>query len=64
MLLIQINADHSISLRRTPEVTQACLEAYGVQQESYVVSLRELLGVISAHEWRKKGVPILVRGGG
>jgi len=61
MILIQINADHTISLRRAPEVSQACLEAYGAQTESYVISLRELLGVISAHEWRKKGVPVLAR---
>jgi methylase of polypeptide subunit release factors len=61
MLLIKVNADHTISLRRAPDVAQACLEAYGRQAESYVISLRELLGVISAHEWRKKGVPILVR---
>lgn len=62
MLLIQINANHSISLRRAPDVSQACLEAYGEQADSYVISLRELLGVISAHEWRKNGVPILARG--
>jgi methylase of polypeptide subunit release factors len=61
MLLIQVNADHSISLRRAPDVSQACLEAYGKQDTSYVISLRELLGVISAHEWRKKGVVILAR---
>lgn len=61
MLLIQVNADHSISLRRAPDVSQACLEAYGEQNDSYVISLRELLGVISAHEWRKKGVVILAR---
>lgn len=61
MLLIQVNADHSISLRRAPDVSQACLEAYGEQSDSYVISLRELLGVISAHEWRKKGVVILAR---
>ena len=61
MVLIPINADHSISLRRAPDVTQACLEAYGKQAEPYVISLRELLGVISAHEWRKKGVPVLAR---
>jgi len=60
MLLIPLNADHSISLRRAPDVSQACLEAYGLANEPYVVSLRELLGVISAHEWRKRGVPILV----
>ena len=62
MLLIQVNTDHSISLRRAPDVQQACLDVYGEQADSYVVSLRELLGVISAHEWRKNGVPILARG--
>ena len=61
MLLIQVNADHSISLRRAPNVMQACAEAYGKQNEPYVISLRELLGVISAHEWRKNGVVVLTR---
>jgi methylase of polypeptide subunit release factors len=61
MLLIPVNADHSITLRRAPDVAQACFEAYGEQAEPYVISLRELLGVISAHEWRKKGVPVLAR---
>ncbi|WP_206075431.1 methyltransferase [Polynucleobacter campilacus] len=61
MVLIRINADHSISLRRAPDVAKACFEAYGEQAEPYVISLRELLGVISAHEWRKKGVSVLVR---
>ena len=61
MVLIQVNTDHSISLRRAPDVTQACLEAYGPQEDAYVISLRELLGVISAHEWRKTGVQVLTR---
>lgn len=61
MVLIEVNADHNISLRRAPDVVQACIEAYGEQSESYVISLRELLGVISAHEWRKNGVPVLAR---
>ena len=61
MLLIEVNTDHSISLRRAPDVAQACMETYGEQSKTYVISLRELLGVISAHEWRKKGVPILAR---
>lgn len=59
MLLIECNADHSIPLRRAPDVAIACLEAYGSTSESYVISMRELLGVISAHEWRKNGVPVL-----
>ena len=44
MLLIPFNADHTIPLRRAPDVQQACLEAYGPGTEPYVTSLRELLG--------------------
>ena len=61
MILIPINADHSIPLRRAPDVAQACSEVYGSRNDSYVISLRELLGVISAHEWRKNGVQVLIR---
>jgi len=61
MILIEVNADHSIYLRRAPNVAQACLEAYGEQVAPYIISLRELLGVISAHEWRKTGVQVLTR---
>ena len=59
MVLIEVDAHHHLSLRRSPDVSQACFEAYGQSAQSYIISLRELLGVISAHEWRKKGVPIL-----
>lgn len=55
-LLIPFDADHTIALRRAPDVRQACLEAYGPAEEPYLVSLRELLGVIGAHEWRRNGV--------
>lgn len=58
MLLLPLDADYAIPLRRAPDVRQACLEAYGAGRESSVVSLRELLGLIGAHEWRKKGVEI------
>lgn len=58
MLLIPFDAGHVIPLRRAPDVLQACTEAYGADNEGYVASLRELLGLIGAHEWRRKGVPI------
>ncbi|WP_407279714.1 class I SAM-dependent methyltransferase [Aromatoleum evansii] len=58
MLLLPFEAGHGLPLRRAPDVRQACLEAYGAADEAYVASLRELLGLIGAHEWRKKGVPI------
>lgn len=62
MLLISLDAQHVIPLRRAPDVREACLEAYGEAKENSLVSLRELLGVIGAHEWRKKGVDIPVLG--
>lgn len=61
MLLIPFDADYSIPLRRAPDAKKACTEAWGPSQEgsgSSVASLRELMGFISAHEWRRKGVPI------
>jgi methylase of polypeptide subunit release factors len=58
MLLIPFDADYTIPLRRAPEVQLACNEAYGRPDEPFVASLRELLGVIGAHEWRKNGVDI------
>lgn len=58
MLLLPFDADHQVPLRRAPDTRQACLEAYGPGTEPYVASLRELLGLIGAHEWRKKGVEI------
>ena len=58
MLLIPFLPGHVIPLRRAPQVQQACAEAYGAADASYVASLRELQGLIGAHEWRKKGVEI------
>ncbi len=58
MLLVPLEADYSIPLRRAPNVKEACAEAYGAGEAPSVVSLRELLGVIGAHEWRKNGVEV------
>jgi methylase of polypeptide subunit release factors len=63
MLLIPFEAGHRIPLRRAPDVHAACEEAYGPANEAYIASLRELQGLIGAHEWRRKGVPIAALGG-
>jgi len=63
MLLIPLDADYTIALRRAPDLHEACVEAYGAGGEPSVASLRELLGLIGAHEWRKKGVEIPALGG-
>lgn len=56
MLLVEVDADFHIPLRRAPDIKQACHEAYGETGTTFVTSLRELLGIIGAHEWRKNGV--------
>lgn len=63
MLLIPFELDHRIPLSRAPDVRPACEAAYGEAKRSYLVSLRELLGVIGAYEWRRKGVMIPALGG-
>ncbi len=57
-LLIPVGPDHKIHLKRAPLIEEAAAQAYGRDVPAYLVSLRELQGVISAFEWRKKGVTI------
>ena len=63
MVIVPLNGDYSIPLRRAPDLKLACTEAWGpATGEACMVSLRELLGVVGAHEWRKKGVEIAALG--
>ncbi|MDZ7856032.1 class I SAM-dependent methyltransferase [Sphaerotilus sp.] len=63
-LTMVLEADYALDLRRAPDLRLACEEAYGAPDgQTSVVSLRELLGLVGAHEWRKKGVPIPAVGG-
>jgi hypothetical protein len=63
MLLIPVDADYRVPLRRAPDVDRACAEAWGLAEGPCIVSLRELLGLIGAHEWRSKGIEIPAVGG-
>ena len=63
MVVLQVEGDHSIALRRAPDVKEALQSAWGpVKAAVRVVALRELLGIISAYEWQRKGVPVEVQG--
>lgn len=62
-LLVPLEADYSIPLRRAPDIRQACAEAYGSGEGPAVASLQGLLGVIGAHEWRVRGIEIAAIGG-
>ncbi|MFZ7318554.1 methyltransferase [Comamonas jiangduensis] len=64
-ILIALQPDYSIALRRAPDWKLACTEAWGAPTADatvQVLTLRELLGVVGAHEWRKKGVAMPVLG--
>ncbi|POX36144.1 methyltransferase [Streptomyces sp. Ru73] len=71
MLLVPLDAAYGVPLHRAPDVRAACIQAYGpAPAESgaaggthSVVSLRELLGLVGAYEWHRKGVEIPALGG-
>lgn len=66
MLLIPFDPDYGIALRRAPDARQACAQAWGPAStegaHASVASLRELLGLISAFEWRRRGVEVSALG--
>lgn len=63
-LLIPLTTDYRVDLRRGQEVADACAAGLGPAQPeagASVISLRGLLALVSAYEWRKNGafVPAL-----
>jgi hypothetical protein len=58
-VLIPLDADYRIPLRRAPDVALPCHEVHGESPGGTLMPLRQLQGLIGAHEWRKKGVAIL-----
>lgn len=64
-LLVPLQPDYGMQLRRAPDWREACTQAWGAPSGDagvQVVALRELLGVVGAYEWRKKGVAMPVLG--
>jgi tRNA1(Val) A37 N6-methylase TrmN6 len=65
MVLVPLDGDYGIDLRRAPDIRDACTAAYGPPEGTpSLVSLRELQGIIGAYEWKKKGLEISGLGGG
>lgn len=58
MLVLPVEPGHVLAHRRAPDVRAACLEALGPATAPYLISLRELQGLVGAHEWRRRGVPV------
>ncbi|NYT86809.1 methyltransferase [Pollutimonas harenae] len=57
-LLIELDAQACIHLKRAPLAQEACHAALGDVDAAFLLPLRALQGLIGAHEWRKKGVAI------
>jgi methylase of polypeptide subunit release factors len=60
-VLVELGPDRRIDLGRAPDLRDACTAAWGAPDADdgpTLVSLRELLGVVSAHEWRRQGVAV------
>ena len=58
MLCLPFEPHHLLNHRRAPDVKAACLAAHSDSTTGYVTPLTELLGLISAYEWRKNGIDI------
>ncbi|MBR7779407.1 methyltransferase [Undibacterium rugosum] len=63
MVLVPVTAELSVPLRRAPDVRLALEQAGAPAGTAFALSLRELLGIIGAFEWRKNGVDIPALGG-
>lgn len=64
-VLVPVDPGFLVPLRRAPHVDRPLAEALGPQVPlPGLLPLRELLGMIGAHEWRTKGVPVPALGDG
>jgi methylase of polypeptide subunit release factors len=62
-VLVPIEEGLRIPLRRAPDVARPLVEALGESPPlPGLLPLRELLGMIGAHEWRRRGVPVVALG--
>lgn len=57
-VLIPFGDDYLIPLKRAPDVREAIKQVRGLSGEGFVTPLSDLLGFISAFEWRKKGIEV------
>lgn len=62
-IVIALESDYTIQLRRAPDVRDACAHAYGPaltddSPGTTLVSLSELVGVIGAYQWHRTGIHV------
>jgi methylase of polypeptide subunit release factors len=57
-LCVLLGEGYRIELSRAPDVAAACAEALGPCPGPGVLPLRDVLGMVGAHEWRRRGVEV------
>ncbi|UOD51125.1 methyltransferase [Orrella daihaiensis] len=64
LLLVEIKPGYAIHLAGAPDAHDALRMAYGerLEEVDFVVPLSELVGVLSAFEWHRQGLPVAALG--
>lgn len=58
-IVVELDASYKLALKRAPDVTVACKQAWGKTTDARtIVPLKTLLGLVGAAEWRKKGLEV------
>jgi methylase of polypeptide subunit release factors len=58
-VVVALDADYQLALRRAPDVRQACLDVWGASDgEPTHVALKALLGMLGAAQWRESGLQV------
>ena len=62
-LCVPVGEGYRLELTRAPDVSAACAEALGACPGPGVLPLRDILGMVGAHEWRRRGIEVPALGG-
>lgn len=57
-LLVEVLPGYQLCLKHAPDIAPACLAAFTNLEHKAPIPLRQILGALSAFEWRNKGVAI------
>jgi SAM-dependent methyltransferase len=58
-IVVALDRSYQLALKRAPDVAEACRWVWGEPDaDQTVVSLKTLLGMLGAAEWRRKGLPV------
>jgi tRNA1(Val) A37 N6-methylase TrmN6 len=59
-VLVPLEANYKIRLRRAPDMTAILLHIYGETHEPSIIPLKTLLGIMGAEQWQQRGIELHV----